>query len=133
MLPIQFSQVQALYFIIMKTLNNYNLAKRKRLHKKIRTRVVGSEARPRLSVFRSNKFIYAQIIDDNTGKTLVSVSDIKAATGNKVDRARSMGEQIAELAKKSGITAVVFDRGGFRYTGRIAALADGAREKGLQF
>ncbi|HQV64992.1 MAG TPA: 50S ribosomal protein L18 [Candidatus Paceibacterota bacterium] len=117
----------------MKTLNNYNLAKRKRLHKKIRTRVVGSEARPRLSVFRSNKFIYAQIIDDNTGKTLVSVSDIKAATGNKVDRARSMGEQIAELAKKSGITAVVFDRGGFRYTGRIAALADGAREKGLQF
>lgn len=117
----------------MKTLNNYNLAKRKRLHKKIRTRVIGSEARPRLSVFRSNKFIYAQIIDDNTGKTLVSVSDIKSTSGNKVDRARSMGEKIAELAQKSGITAVIFDRGGFRYTGRIAALADGARDKGLQF
>jgi len=117
----------------MKKLNNYNLAKRKRLHKKIRVRVVGSEARPRLSVFRSNKFIYAQIIDDNTGKTLVSVSDIKVETGNKVDRARTMGEQLAELASKVNITAVVFDRGGFRYTGRIAALADGARSKGLQF
>ncbi len=117
----------------MKTINNYNLAKRKRLHKKIRVRVVGSESRPRLSVFRSNKFIYAQIIDDSTGKTLVSVSDIKEAKGNKVDRARAMGEQLASLAKKSGITAVVFDRGGFRYTGRIEALAEGARTGGLQF
>ena len=117
----------------MKTLHNYNLAKRNRLHKKIRVRVVGSESRPRLSVFRSNKFLYAQIIDDASGKTLVSVSDIKTTTGNKVDRARSMGNKIAELAKAAGITAVVFDRGGFRYTGRIAALADGAREKGLQF
>ena len=117
----------------MKTLNNYNLAKRQRLHKKIRTRVIGSESRPRLSVFRSNKFIYAQIIDDATGKTLVAVNDMKDAKGNKVDRAKTVGEQIAELAKKSGITAVVFDRGGFRYTGRIAALADAARGKGLEF
>ncbi len=117
----------------MKTINNYNLAKRQRLHKKIRTRVSGTESRPRLSVFRSNKFIYAQIIDDNSGKTLVAVNDMKDAKGNKVDRARKMGETIAEMAKKSGINAVVFDRGGFRYTGRIAALADGAREKGLQF
>jgi large subunit ribosomal protein L18 len=117
----------------MKTINNYNLAKRARLHKKIRARVEGTESRPRLSVFRSNKFIYAQIIDDTTRKTLVSVSDIKESTGNKVDRAKAMGEQIAELAKKAGITSVVFDRGGFRYTGRIAALADGARSKGLQF
>ncbi len=117
----------------MKTINNYNLAKRARLHKKIRARVEGTESRPRLSVFRSNKFIYAQIIDDTTRKTLVSVSDIKESAGNKVDRAKAMGEQIAELAKKAGITSVVFDRGGFRYTGRIAALADGARSKGLQF
>jgi large subunit ribosomal protein L18 len=117
----------------MKTLKNYNLAKRKRLHKKIRVRVVGTESRPRLSIFRSNKFIYAQIIDDSTGKTLVSVSDMKDAKGNKVDRARSIGENLASLAKKSGIDAVVFDRGGFRYTGRIAALAEGARTGGLQF
>lgn len=117
----------------MKTINNYNLAKRKRLHKKIRTRVAGTESRPRLSVFRSNKFIYAQIIDDTTGKTIVAVNDMKTAEGNKVDRARSMGEQLAALAQKSGITSVVFDRGGFRYTGRIAALAEGARNKGLQF
>jgi large subunit ribosomal protein L18 len=117
----------------MKTINNYNLAKRARLHKKIRARVEGTESRPRLSVFRSNKFIYANIFDDTTRKTLVSVSDIKESTGNKVDRAKAMGEQIAELAKKAGITSVVFDRGGFRYTGRIAALADGARSKGLQF
>lgn len=117
----------------MKTINNYNLAKRKRLHKKIRTRVIGSESRPRLSVFRSNKFIYAQIIDDSTGKTLVAVNDMKNAKGNKVERAHAMGEQLGTLAKKSGITAVVFDRGGFRYTGRIEALAEGARKSGLQF
>lgn len=117
----------------MKTINNYNLAKRQRLHKKIRTRVIGSESRPRLSVFRSNKFIYAQIIDDTTGKTLVAVNDMKDTKGNKVERAKNVGEQIAEQAKKLGITSVVFDRGGFRYTGRIAALADGARAKGLEF
>lgn len=117
----------------MKTINNYNLAKRKRLHKKIRARVIGSESRPRLSVFRSNKFIYAQIIDDTTGKTLVAVNDMKDTAGNKVDRAKNVGATIAEQAKKSGITKVVFDRGGFRYTGRIAALADAAREKGLEF
>lgn len=116
----------------MKTIKNYNLAKRQRLHKRIRSRVSGSENRPRLSVFRSNKFIYAQIIDDTTGKTLVSVSDMKE-NGNKVDRARIVGQKIAEQAKTAGISAVVFDRGGFRYTGRIMALAEGAREKGLQF
>lgn len=116
----------------MKTINNYNLAKRQRLHKRIRSRVSGTDVRPRLSVFRSNKFIYAQIIDDTTGKTLVSVNDMKD-TGNKVDRARTVGQKIAELAKAAHITAVVFDRGGFRYTGRMMALAEGAREKGLQF
>lgn len=117
----------------MKTLKNYTLAKRKRLHKKIRVRVSGIESRPRLSVFRSNKGIYAQIIDDASGKTLVAVNDLKDVKGTKVDRARIVGETIAELAKKAGITAVVFDRGGFRYTGRIQSLAEGARTKGLQF
>ncbi len=116
----------------MKTLNNYNLAKRKRLHKRIRSRISGSESRPRLSIFRSNKFIYAQIIDDTTGKTLVSINDMKEI-GNKVDRARIIGQKIAEQAKAAGISAIVFDRGGFRYTGRIMALAEGAREGGLQF
>lgn len=116
----------------MKTINNYNLVKRKRLHKRIRTRVAGSETRPRLSVFRSNKFIYAQIIDDTTKKTLVSVNDMKE-TGNKLERARSVGQKIATLAQQANITTVVFDRGGFRYTGRIMELAEGAREKGLQF
>jgi large subunit ribosomal protein L18 len=115
----------------MKT-QNYNLAKRKRLHKKIRTRVVELNHDHDLSVFRSNKFMYAQIIDDATGKTLVA-NDMKGTKGNKVDRAKPFGEKIAEQAKKSGITAVVFDRGGFRYTGRIAALAEGARGKGLEF
>jgi large subunit ribosomal protein L18 len=117
----------------MKTLKNYNIIKRKRLHKRIRTRVAGTDARPRLSVFRSNKFMYAQIIDDTLGKTLVAVNDGQEKTGNKIDRARTIGEKIATAAKAAGITAVVFDRGGFRYTGRIAALAEGARASGLQF
>ncbi len=117
----------------MKTLKNYNVAKRQRLHMKIRVRVSGTESRPRLSVFRSNKFIYAQIIDDTSSKTLVAVNDAQNMKGNKVDRARTVGEMIAKQAQKSGITAVVFDRGGFRYTGRMQALAEGARSKGLQF
>lgn len=117
----------------MKTLKNQTLAKRVRLHKRIRSRVSGTETKPRLSVFRSNKFMYAQIIDDTTGKTLVSSSDVKDAKGNKIERARAIGEKIAELAIKAGITTVVFDRGGFRYTGRIQSLAEGARSKGLQF
>lgn len=117
----------------MKTINNYNLVKRNRLHKRIRSRVTGTESRPRLSVFRSNKFIYAQIIDDAQAKTLVAVNDMQEKSGNKIERARAVGEKIAELAQKAGITAVVFDRGGFRYTGRMQSLAEGARSKGLQF
>ncbi len=119
--------------LFMKTLKNYTLAKRNRLHKRIRSRVSGTESKPRLSVFRSNKFMYAQIIDDTTGKTLVSTSDMKDFKGTKNERAFAIGETIAELAKKAGITTVVFDRGGFRYTGRIQSLAEGARSKGLQF
>jgi large subunit ribosomal protein L18 len=117
----------------MKTLKNKTVIKRNRLHKRIRARVSGTDMRPRLSVFRSNKFMYAQIIDDTLGKTLVAVNDAQEKTGNKIDRARGIGEKLAQLAKTSGITSVVFDRGGFRYTGRIAALAEGARAGGLQF
>lgn len=110
-----------------------NTEKRIRRHKKIRARVSGSAIKPRLSVFRSNQYIYAQIIDDTTHATLVAVSDLKTTTGTKVSRAQSVGKTLAENAKKAGITTVVFDRGGFRYTGRIKALADAAREGGLQF
>ena len=97
------------------------------------TKVSGTIERPRLSVFRSNKFIYAQVIDDTTGKTLVSASDMKVAKGKKTDRSLDIGKEIAKLAIAKGIKTVVFDRNGFKYTGRVKALADSAREGGLIF
>jgi large subunit ribosomal protein L18 len=106
---------------------------RTRRHARIRSQVSGTAQRPRLSVFRSNKFIYAQLIDDTQGVTLGAASDIKDTKGTKVERAQRVGAAIAESAKKAGITTVVFDRGGFKYTGRVQALADAAREGGLQF
>ena len=112
---------------------NIKIQKRLRLKKKIRSRITGEATRPRLSVFKSNNFIYAQLVDDNTGKTLASVNDMKETTGTKVERATKTGTALAELAKKAGIATVVFDRSGFKYTGRVKALADGAREGGLQF
>jgi large subunit ribosomal protein L18 len=116
----------------MKT--NIKLEKRARLHKKIRARVSGTETRPRLSVFRSNRYMYAQLIDDVRGVTLVSASDIALAdTLTKVERAKKVGEELANLAKKMKITTVVFDRGGFSYHGRVQALAEGARLGGLVF
>lgn len=110
-----------------------NISKRDRRHKRIRSRVSGTAERPRLSVFRSNKFIYAQLIDDARGVTICSASDIKSAKGTKMDRAVAAGKEIAEKAKKQNITTVVFDRGGFRFTGRVKALADSARAEGLSF
>lgn len=107
--------------------------KRIRRHKKIRSSVIGSASVPRLSVFRSNKHMYAQLIDDTKAVTLASSSDIKDTSKTKVERAIIIGTQIGESAKKLGITSVVFDRGGFRYTGRVQALADAARKAGLQF
>jgi len=107
--------------------------KRVRRHKRIRARVSGTAERPRLAVFRSNKFIYAQLIDDVAGITLVSSSDIKNAKGTKTERAIAIGKSIAADAQKKNITKVVFDRGGFRFTGRIKALADSARDAGLEF
>lgn len=107
--------------------------KRIRLKKRIRTKINGTGARPRLSVFRSNKFIYAQIIDDTTGKTIGSASDVKITKGTKNDRAKQVGKQIGEFCLSSKIGEVVFDRSGFKYTGRIKLLADEARATGLKF
>ncbi len=107
--------------------------KRIRLKKKIRAKVVGVELRPRLSVFRSNKFIYAQIIDDQKGATLVSASDVKTLKGTKLERAKMVGEEIAKAALAKKINEVVFDRNGFKYTGRIKLVADAARTAGLKF
>jgi len=107
--------------------------KRIRRHKAVRSNVSGTAEVPRLAVFRSNKYIYAQLIDDVTARTVVATSDIKGLTGAKTVKAEQVGEELARLAKKSGITKVVFDRGGFRYIGRVKALADGARKGGLIF
>ncbi len=117
----------------MKSITSQKQTKRARLHKRIRSRISGTAATPRLAVFRSNQFIYAQVIDDTSGKTLASASDIKATAGTKTERAQAIGKDIAAAAKKAGITKVVFDRGGFKYTGRIKMLADAAREAGLTF
>ncbi|QQE11433.1 50S ribosomal protein L18 [Planctomycetota bacterium] len=101
----------------------------------IRKRVIGTSEKPRLSIFRSAKHTYAQIVDDLAGKTLVSTSSIaaKMANGGNVEAAKAVGANIAEKAKAAGIEKVQFDRNGFRYHGRVKALADAAREAGLKF
>lgn len=101
-------------------------------HKKVRKNIFGTKDKLRLSVFRSDKHIYAQIIDDKAGKTLVSASDVKG-TGSKKEKAYQVGQDLAEKAKKNKIKELVFDRGGFKYQGRVAELARGAREGGLKF
>jgi large subunit ribosomal protein L18 len=108
---------------------------RLRRHNRVRRKVDGTSARPRLSVFRSSAHIYAQIIDDVTKRTLVAVSSHSegVAQGTKSVEAHSVGQLIAAKAKAAGINQVVFDRGGFKYHGRVQALADGAREGGLEF
>jgi large subunit ribosomal protein L18 len=108
--------------------------RRNKIRARIRSRITGTAQKPRLSVFRSNKYIYAQLIDDVTGVTLVSTSS-RALTEkvNKVDSSVEVGKTLAEKALASGITEVVFDRGGYLYHGRVKALADGAREGGLKF
>jgi large subunit ribosomal protein L18 len=116
------------------------LTTRKRRHVRVRAKVSGTAARPRLNVFRSSAHIYAQVIDDVQGRTLVAASDLeqevkdRAGTGaTKADRAKVVGEVIAERATGAGLESVVFDRGGFLYHGRVKAVADGAREGGLKF
>jgi len=112
---------------------NKKTDKRIRLKTKIRTKMTGTSECPRLSVFRSNKFIYAQVIDDVSGKTLTQASDIKMDKGTKIERAKQVGKMIAEACAKIKITKVVFDRNGFKYTGRIKLVADEARAGGLKF
>ena len=106
---------------------------RRKRHERIRLRITGSEARPRLSVFRSSKYIYAQVIDDSTGRTLAAASSREADLGasTPIDTARAVGKAIAERAKAAGVSAVVLDRGGYQYHGRVRSLAEGAREGGL--
>jgi large subunit ribosomal protein L18 len=109
---------------------------RARRHRRVRKKVVGTAVRPRLVVTRSSKHIFVQVVDDTLGHTLVSASTLdptlRSAEGTKTDKAKKVGGLLAERAKAAGIAAVVFDRGGNRYAGRIAALADSAREGGLE-
>ena len=112
---------------------------RKRVHARVRIKVSGTTERPRLCVYRSLGHIYAQVIDDRTGKTLVSASSVDKETkknlkgGGNVAAAKVIGKAVAERAKAAGVSKVVFDRGGYKYHGRVKALADAAREAGLQF
>lgn len=113
------------------------VVRRQKLRWRIRAKISGTAQKPRLSVFRSNKDIYAQLIDDTTGTTLASANsrqkDIAAASGTKIEKAALVGKSLAEAAKAAGIEACVFDRGGYLYHGRVKSLADGAREGGLAF
>jgi large subunit ribosomal protein L18 len=111
--------------------------RRQKIRYRIRRKVAGTATKPRFSVFRSNNDVYIQLIDDDSGKTIVSAStkdkDIAAQDGNKVDKSKLAGAAVARKAVDLGITQVIFDRSGYLYHGRIKAVADGAREAGLQF
>lgn len=115
-------------------MKNSTSEQRKARHTRLRKKMDGTVERPRLAVFRSLKHIYAQVIDDSTGVTLAAASSQEkaVASGNK-DGAKAVGAAVAKRAKEKGITKVVFDRGGFRYMGRVATLAEAAREAGLEF
>ena len=110
-------------------------AAKARRHTRLRKKVVGTEERPRLVVTRSARHVFVQVVDDTLGKTVASAStmeaDVRSFDGDKTAKAKKVGELVAERAKAAGVTAVVFDRGGSRYAGRVAAIADGAREGGL--
>ncbi len=112
-------------------------ASRTKRHERIRLSLAGSGERPRLAVFRSLNQIYAQVIDDSSGRTLASASSLEASLrgrdGSKSDRARAVGSLLGERARAAGVDSVVFDRAGFRFHGRVKSLAEGAREAGLQF
>nr|WP_154750674.1 50S ribosomal protein L18 [Planomicrobium sp. YIM 101495] len=112
-------------------------ASRKKRHARVRSKITGTAERPRLNVFRSNKYIYAQLIDDVTGTTLVSASslekDFAGESTSNVEAAAKIGETIAKRATEKNVTSIVFDRGGYLYHGRVKALAEAARENGLEF
>ncbi|MDP1624821.1 MAG: 50S ribosomal protein L18 [bacterium] len=112
--------------------SNINKVKRIRRHAKIRTRLSGTADKPRLAVFRSNRFMYAQLIDDDANKTLASASSVETKS-KKAEAAFKVGQEIAKKALALKVSSVVFDRGGFGYKGRVKSLADGAREGGLKF
>jgi large subunit ribosomal protein L18 len=108
-------------------------AKRERRHVRVRRHLAGTEARPRLVVFRSLKHIYAQLVDDTANRTIATVGDVDILTMKKSEKAAEVGKRIAERAKAAGITKVVFDRAGYQYHGRVKAVAEGARKGGLEF
>ena len=111
------------------------LKRRKRIHSRVRKKISGTAEKPRLNVFRSNKYIYAQLIDDVAGTTLASASSFEAAVandGSKSEQATAVGKLLAERATAAGITTALFDRGGYLFHGRVKALAEGAREGGLK-
>ncbi len=116
----------------MKTAVN-KTEQRQRRHARSRARALANTERPRLVVFRSLQSIYAQIVDDAKGVTLVAAHDMKVKKGSKTERAQAVGKELAEKAKQAGIETCVFDRNGYKYHGRVKALAEGAREAGLQF
>lgn len=107
--------------------------KRERRKKRTRSKITGTTERPRLSVFKSNKYIYAQIIDDEKRQTLVAVSSLKEGANDLITKAKKIGRELSENATKKGIKKVVFDKSGYSFTGRVKALAEGAREGGLSF
>ncbi|MDQ3470133.1 MAG: 50S ribosomal protein L18 [Actinomycetota bacterium] len=122
----------------MSDIANARRTSRLRRHRRVRKKLHGTAARPRLAVYRSNKHIVAQVIDDDAGRTVAAASTAEAdqraaGTGGSVDAAGRVGQLVAERAKAAGVERVVFDRGGFRYHGRVAALAAAAREAGLEF
>jgi len=117
----------------MKTKEQKKSKSRARIKNRIRSKIVGTGEKPRLNIYRSNKFIYAQIIDDTKSVTLVSANDMKSKAKGNIEKAKEVGKEIAKKAKGAGIENVVFDRGGFRYSGRIKTLAESARESGLVF
>ena len=108
-------------------------AARDRRHRRVRRKVMGTADRPRLAVFRSSRQIYAQLIDDFAGVTLASASTLGESGGAPIERAKKAGEELAKKATEAGITKCTFDRGGFQYHGRVQALAEGARDGGLEF
>jgi large subunit ribosomal protein L18 len=107
--------------------------KRARRHLRVRKKITGTTERPRLVVYRSLKHIYAQLVDDGSHRTLMTVSSTSVEEGKKTEKSMEVGKKIAAKAKEAGITRVVFDRAGYKYHGRVKALADGAREGGLEF
>ncbi len=116
-----------------KNISSKRIVKRNRRHARIRAKVVGSPERPRLSVYKSNRFVYAQLIDDEKGATICEASSLKEKKGTMLEHARKVGESIGKKALQKNVDKVVFDRGGFLYAGHIKAVAEGARSSGLKF